>query len=47
MNEGRRIQINIPSLIHEHRRETDTMLKKFMESGKCVFGKCFDMKRNS
>ena len=47
MTGGRRIQINIPILIHENRRETDTMLKKFMESGKCVLGKCFDLKRNS
>ena len=46
MNMLRRIHTDPPTLIYEHRRETDTTFKKFMEEGRCVFGKCFDIKRN-
>lgn len=47
MNEARRIQVDIPTLIYDNRRKTDAMLKKFMEEGRCVFGKCFDIERNN
>ena len=46
MEQYRRYAGDTPTLIHEHRRETQAMLDKFMRDGRCVFGRCFDIKRN-